>query len=787
MEKDLVLSEGRRLHALGFAIHWLKPASKMPVESGWTTGPRKEWEYLERTYHKGFNIGVRLGEPSRLTKGFLCVLDLDVKSADERYLKEALRAARAIIGERSYPVVRSGRGNGSRHYYALSEKPFKTFNPAQSKEIIKVHQPSKKPSRVELESLTKEEIDSGIRLSHAWELSLYSDGRQVVLPPSIHPDTGSTYRWSRVLLSQLGLPLLPIKRPDTGSAASSEVTHDPSEKSTLIKEGLSAVEDFKVENVDLDWLPISDEVRAAIKDGTYVKDRSGYLLRASSALFSAGLSQNEVLSVLTDPKTFLGAVGYDHAKTKSRKRAAEWVYKYTTRSVEKERSPEVFKSAPPTTEGVKLSPAEIASQNKGMEEEKNWRDDLIVNKNRMPSNLIQNVHLVTTNEVSPSVIRHDEFSYRDIYTCNTPWGGKKAEIVRDGDVDEMQLWCGKNFRFEPSKNIVESAFTIIARQNAFDPVKDFLNGLPEWDEVPRLDAWLSENFEAQGDLEYTAQVFRKWMVAMVMRVYQPGAKFDWMPIFEGAQGVGKSSFGKILVGEKYFLDWLPNLHDKDSALSLQGMWAVEMGELSQFRRNELETIKAFLTRTVDKMRPPYGRRLIESPRRCVFFGTTNRDTYLIDETGNRRFKPVVVGKLNFKALKRDRKQLFAEAVWLFKSGKETEFGLELTGEARAFEHQIHRQKMVEDDSHSMQESMLDFIEKITKKEVSFDLSDFRIMDLFSGGGCLGGWRKENRNLQFAAKMLKRIGARSTVNEGRKHWNIPSLVGGLGGNPPPEKA
>ena len=147
--------------------------------------------------------------------------------------------------------------------------------------------------------------------------------------------------------------------------------------------------------------------------------------------------------------------------------------------------------------------------------------------------------------------------------------------------------------------------------------------MPPWDETPRIDTWLKRNFEAQGDDEYLAQVFRKWLCAMVIRAYEPGAKFDWMPIFEGEQGVGKSSFGRMLCGDKYFLDWLPDLMNKDSALALQGIWAVEMGELASFRKNEIEAVKAFLTRTVDKVRPPYGERWLESKRRCVFFGTTN--------------------------------------------------------------------------------------------------------------------------------------------------------------------
>ncbi len=258
---------------------------------------------------------------------------------------------------------------------------------------------------------------------------------------------------------------------------------------------------------------------------------------------------------------------------------------------------------------------------------------------------------------------------------------------------------------------------------------------------------------------------------MVMRVYHPGAKFDWMPIFEGAQGVGKSSFGRLLVGDKYFLDWLPNLNDKDSALSLQGMWGVEMGELSQFRKNELENIKAFISRTVDKLRPPYGRRLMESARRCVFFGTTNRETYLIDDTGNRRFKPVVVGRLNFKKLAEDRLQLFAEAKHLFDKKIENGRTLDLTGKAKEFERKIHAEKMVEDDSNVMRELMHDFIEKVQKGDISFDFKKFKINDLFGGIGPLSRYPPTGKNSFFASKMLKSYGGQKRKIRGCNYWEI----------------
>lgn len=756
MGETSLLSEARRLWEKGFAILWLHPKSKRPVETGWTTGPRKEWDELERTYRPGYNVGTRLGKPSRLGGNFLAVIDVDIRTTDRETIKKAIRRAKELFEGHACPMVRSGRGNGSRHYYYRTSTPFKAGDIAESTDLVRCHMPSKRPSRSELEKLTPKEIKDGIRFAKAWAISLYSEGRQVVLPPSIHPDSLKPYEWGVPLKEVSEIPLLDLSTESDG----------------VEEKNVAVLKDFKITPVEIAWLPVSEKVRAGILTGEDVPDRSSFLLKASTALLSAGLTQNEVLTVLTDPDTFIGECAYEHAQTESRKRAAEWVYRYTLQKAEKEKSApsEIF--AVEAVKPRKLTAEEQARQAREFHADWNWKQDIIRDKSGRPSKLINNIIMILLNAVSPLVVRRDLFATRDSYGCDTPWGGKKNNIISDDDVDELQSWLGLQYGFEPPKNVVESALVVIARRNSFDPVKDRLEALPAWDGVPRLDGWLKKNFGAKGDDNYLGQVFRKWMVGMIMRVYRPGAKFDWMPIFEGAQGVGKSSFGKLLVGDKYFLDWLPNLHDKDSALSLQGMWCVEMGELSQFRRNELETIKAFLTRTVDKIRPPFGKRLVESPRRCVFFGTTNRQTYLIDETGNRRFKPVVVGELNFEVLENERGQLFAEAVHLFKTKKETEFKLELSGRARTFERQIQLEKMVEDDSNSMAECMLNFIEKVEKKQIKFDLGKFRIIDLFEGVGPFGGWRKENRNFQFAAKMLHRLQAKDRVIHGRKYWEIP---------------
>ena len=209
------------------------------------------------------------------------------------------------------------------------------------------------------------------------------------------------------------------------------------------------------------------------------------------------------------------------------------------------------------------------------------------------------------------------------------------------------------------------AVELVARDRSFHPVMDYLDSL-EHDGNARLETMLSKYFGAQQS-PYTAAVGRNMMISAVARIFQPGCKVDTVPIFESAQGKMKSTAIKVLF-DPWFTDDIEQLGSKDAAMQTAGVWCVELGELDAMSKTEISKIKAFISRAVDRFRPPYGRRVIERPRECILVGTTNESGYLKDATGSRRFLPFESPKIDIEALKRDRNMIWAEARILYDAG-----------------------------------------------------------------------------------------------------------------------
>lgn len=236
----------------------------------------------------------------------------------------------------------------------------------------------------------------------------------------------------------------------------------------------------------------------------------------------------------------------------------------------------------------------------------------------------------------------------------------------DAALDRLWLTIEGEFEYRATRSLFDTVVSDMCMLNRYHPVLDYLDALPEWDGVLRIDTWLTTYAKAE-DSSYTRAVGALVLVAAVRRVREPGVKFDEMLILESAeQGFSKSTLIEAMaVHDDWFSDSVPlNADDKVMIERSSGKWICEIGELQGMRKGEIERIRAQLSRRYDRARLAYARLPVEIPRQSILVGSTNADKnapYLADINGNRRFWPVEVGRCDVDAFIRDRDQIWAEA------------------------------------------------------------------------------------------------------------------------------
>jgi predicted P-loop ATPase len=296
--------------------------------------------------------------------------------------------------------------------------------------------------------------------------------------------------------------------------------------------------------------------------------------------------------------------------------------------------------------------------------QRDWLDKVAVGNDGEPKPIMSNIAIVLRdvpefqqtigfNEFTGIlwVLRNFPWEYGAGHPCDRPW--------TDDDELAVTEWMQQQAGIHARRGDVFDAVRRVSAENKFHPVKNYLNSV-RWDGEYRIDRWLASYCHAPDNL-YTREIGARSLFSAVARIYRPGIKADCMTILEGPQGRGKSSAIRVLF-DPWFTDQLSEIGTKDSSLELRGIWCAEYSDLDAMGRAEATRIKAFMSRTTDRFRPPYGRVPIAVDRQCVFWGTSNEHEYLKDATGGRRFWPVMVDSINIEALYRDKDQIWAEAV-----------------------------------------------------------------------------------------------------------------------------
>lgn len=247
----------------------------------------------------------------------------------------------------------------------------------------------------------------------------------------------------------------------------------------------------------------------------------------------------------------------------------------------------------------------------------------------------------------------------------------QKEPLTDTNINQFRMMVDRKYQVKFTKDDTLAVMDLVSRRKSFHPIKDAILKIP-WDGVQRVES-LFIDYLGADDNTYTRAVARKWMAGAIARVYEPGIKFEMVPIIEGKQGLGKSTLFQKLGGE-FFTDSLRSLgNTKDDYQLLIGAFIIELGELSSMSTTETDQIKSFISAKSDKIRLPYAKTPLNYKRTCVFVGTTNTGQFLQDLTGNRRFLPIPSkGKPQLDVFKLEEptiQQMWAEAYQIYMSGE----------------------------------------------------------------------------------------------------------------------
>jgi len=315
---------------------------------------------------------------------------------------------------------------------------------------------------------------------------------------------------------------------------------------------------------------------------------------------------------------------------------------------------------------------------------------LAKNEKNDPVNTINNFVTIFENDVNlRDCLRFNEIS-------NAPENAKTQKNWSDADSSAVKCYIERIYHLYSAK--YDDAFNIVYTKNSYNPVKQIIEAVT-WDGKKRIASILQKYLKCE-DSEYTSEVARILFSGGIKRLYEPGSKFDYMVIFRGAQGCGKSTFVRWLaIHDNYFKE-VTQINGQEGKEALDGVWVGEVSELLALTKNkDEEMVKSFIARQNDAYRRPYAKFTTSNYRKCILVGTTNKSQFLRDKTGERRYLPIKThscGRDLFNAEKECRAdilQCWAEAKHYYDTG---EYSL-VTKEWLENEIQKQRDEVTEDD------------------------------------------------------------------------------------------
>jgi predicted P-loop ATPase len=514
-----------------------------------------------------------------------------------------------------------------------------------------------KPANIRVHTTINNDRYSGIEFKTA--------GAQMVVPPSIHPDTDKVYQ---------------IKY---GSA--SKLEQAPEALITLIKRTtLPMTTDVPVNSKDVYY---SDQTTCS----NYIQ----YLLTAPPAIEGQhGNAQTYKVACrgkdlgLYPQKTIELMLLYWNTKCEPAwdleglTKIVNHAYKYAVKAAGNDNILSFFNTFEQKQSQPQAQP-QSQSQPQRQDTDLSWfLTPTGKNKNCLHNvcNYMQVSNSPVYNKLQYNVFTEDiEFKqlpmWRSTFSMQKTW--------TDEDAIHFKHWLSSNGALETSTGLIHEAAIAVSHMTPVHPVSDYLTSL-KWDGVQRIQNWLTI-YAGASETPYTNAVGRMTLIAAVTRVFKPGAKYDYMLILEGKQGIGKSTLVALL-GKEWFGDIVIDPHNKDTIDALRGKWIVEVSEMTECTRYEANAIKRFLTCTSDRVRLAYAKNAKDFPRRCIFIGTINPTAgkgYLKDPTGNRRFLPVALNRVNIPKLQTDVNQLWAEAYHEYKTTEQAIYLTDRTVEKMA--------------------------------------------------------------------------------------------------------